>query len=84
MVFAARCARCTSESPKGPYVRPEVCRNRSCTVISRRIGSSFNVRYRNHFRVTLLPEPAEIGEVFGRIERALARHLDAPRQAAIA
>lgn len=48
-------------------------------------GSSFNVRYRNHFRVTLLPQPAEIREVFARIERALARQLDAPaRQAAIA
>jgi alanine-synthesizing transaminase len=34
-------------------------------------GSSFNVRYRNHFRVTLLPEAAQIGEVFERIERRL-------------
>ena len=48
-------------------------------------GSSFNVAYRNHFRVTLLPQPAEIREVFARIERALARQLEAPaRQAAIA
>ena len=34
-------------------------------------GSSFNVPYRTHFRVTLLPEPAVIDEVFGRIERTL-------------
>ncbi len=34
-------------------------------------GSSFNVRYRDHFRVTLLPEAADITEVFRRIERAL-------------
>ncbi|HET6604822.1 MAG TPA: aminotransferase class I/II-fold pyridoxal phosphate-dependent enzyme [Xanthomonadaceae bacterium] len=36
-------------------------------------GSSFNVRYRDHFRVTLLPEPAQIREVFVRIDRRLAR-----------
>lgn len=36
-------------------------------------GSSFNVPYRNHFRVTLLPEPAQMREVFARIERVLAR-----------
>ncbi len=37
-------------------------------------GSSFNVRYRNHFRMTLLPEAATVREVFARIEKALARH----------
>ncbi|MBS0193828.1 MAG: aminotransferase class I/II-fold pyridoxal phosphate-dependent enzyme [Proteobacteria bacterium] len=37
-------------------------------------GSSFNVRQRNHFRITLLPEAATMHEVFARIERALARH----------
>ena len=47
-------------------------------------GSSFNVRYRNHFRVTLLPQPAEIREVFARIERVLARHRKPTLQAAIA
>ena len=48
-------------------------------------GSSFNVGYRNHFRVTLLPQADEMREVFARIERALARQLGAPaRQAAIA
>src|SRR3546814_17761670 len=31
-------------------------------------GSSFNVPYRNHFRVTLLPEPDALREVFARIE----------------
>ncbi len=36
-------------------------------------GSSFNVDYRNHFRVTLLPEAAVIADVFARIERALER-----------
>ena len=32
-------------------------------------GSSFNVQYRNHFRVTLLPEAGTMGEVFRRIDR---------------
>jgi alanine-synthesizing transaminase len=36
-------------------------------------GTSFNVPYRNHFRVTLLPEPAQLREVFARIDRVLAR-----------
>ncbi|MBD8526963.1 aminotransferase class I/II-fold pyridoxal phosphate-dependent enzyme [Pseudomarimonas arenosa] len=36
-------------------------------------GSSFNVPYRNHFRVTLLPEAEQMREVFHRIERALQR-----------
>jgi alanine-synthesizing transaminase len=34
-------------------------------------GSSFNVPYRNHFRITNLPEPQVIGEVFVRIEELL-------------
>lgn len=34
-------------------------------------GSSFNVDYRNHFRITLLPEASVIKDVFERIERAL-------------
>jgi alanine-synthesizing transaminase len=37
-------------------------------------GSSFNVPYRNHFRITLLPEADVMHEVFARIEIALARH----------
>jgi alanine-synthesizing transaminase len=32
------------------------------------------VPYRNHFRITLLPEAEVMHEVFARIERALARH----------
>ncbi|MBB5014708.1 pyridoxal phosphate-dependent aminotransferase [Rehaibacterium terrae] len=39
-------------------------------------GSSFNVPYRHHFRVTLLPEADTVREVFRRIERALARHAE--------
>ncbi len=39
-------------------------------------GSSFNVAYRNHFRVTLLPEAEEIREVFARIDRALRRQIE--------
>lgn len=41
-------------------------------------GSSFNVSYRNHLRVTLLPQPDEIREVFARIESALQRWARAP------
>jgi len=36
-------------------------------------GSSFNIAARNHFRVTMLPEPAVLADVFVRIERTLAR-----------
>jgi alanine-synthesizing transaminase len=36
-------------------------------------GSSFNVPYRNHFRVTLLPQPDTLREVFHRIDRVLSR-----------
>lgn len=47
-------------------------------------GSSFNVPYRNHFRVTLLPEAAMLREVFGRIDRVLQRRAEqaeaTPRQ----
>ena len=53
-------------------------------------GSSFNVPWRNHFRVTLLPEAGVLREVFARIGRVLARraehargHADA-REAAVA
>ena len=35
-------------------------------------GSSFNVPCRNHFRVTLLPEPDQVREVFRRIDRVLS------------
>ena len=36
-------------------------------------GTSFNVPYRNHFRVTLLPEAPVLREVFARIDRVLSR-----------
>jgi alanine-synthesizing transaminase len=36
-------------------------------------GSSFNVPYRHHFRVTLLPEANVLRDVFARIERVLSR-----------
>ena len=35
-------------------------------------GVSFNVPYRNHFRVTTLPDAATLRVVFGRIEQQLA------------
>jgi alanine-synthesizing transaminase len=34
-------------------------------------GVSFNVPYRNHFRVTTLPDPATLRMVFTRIEELL-------------
>ena len=37
-------------------------------------GSSFNVPYRNHFRITNLPEPQVIAEVFARIEELLGNY----------
>lgn len=39
-------------------------------------GSSFNVPYRDHFRVTLLPQAEEIREVFRRIERSLSQYAE--------
>ena len=42
-------------------------------------GSSFNVPYRNHFRVTLLPQPDALREVFRRIDRVLSRRAEAGR-----
>jgi alanine-synthesizing transaminase len=39
-------------------------------------GSSFNIAARTHFRLTLLPEPAVLEDVFARIERALRRTAD--------
>src|SRR5690606_34357879 len=39
-------------------------------------GTSFNVPYRNHFRVTLLPEAGLMREVFARIDRALSRRAE--------
>ena len=43
-------------------------------------GVSFNVPYRNHFRVTTLPDSATLLDVFGRIEDLLAGYASAPPQ----
>ncbi|MEL6869503.1 MAG: aminotransferase class I/II-fold pyridoxal phosphate-dependent enzyme [Pseudomonadota bacterium] len=34
-------------------------------------GSSFNTPYKNYFRITLLPEPAQLREVFAKINHVL-------------
>ncbi len=44
-------------------------------------GVSFNVSYRNHFRVTTLPDPATLKDVFGRIDELLTAYASAPRNA---
>ena len=41
-------------------------------------GSSFNVPRSRHFRLTLLPPPAQLHEVFVRIERVLTRMAQQP------
>ncbi len=38
-------------------------------------GSSFNVDYRNYFRITLLPEAGVLEEVFTRIDRTLEKYI---------
>jgi alanine-synthesizing transaminase len=40
-------------------------------------GVSFNVPYRNHFRVTTLPDPATLRVVFARIEELLQSYASA-------
>ena len=40
-------------------------------------GSSFNVPYRNHFRITHLPLPDMLAEVFRRLEDQLDAHVQA-------
>jgi alanine-synthesizing transaminase len=45
-------------------------------------GVSFNVPYRNHFRVTTLPDAATLRVVFGRIEAQLAAQAARPVGAA--
>ncbi len=42
-------------------------------------GVSFNVPYRNHFRITNLPDAATLKEVFARIEELLASYASAAR-----
>ena len=44
-------------------------------------GVSFNVPYRNHFRVTTLPDSTMLNEVFGRIEDLLAGYASTPAAA---
>ena len=75
-------------APQGAlYAFPAVCRKRLPSFDDHRFavtlleeedvlvvpGSSFNVPWRHHFRVTLLPEAATMREVFRRIDRALWR-----------
>jgi alanine-synthesizing transaminase len=45
-------------------------------------GVSFNVPYRNHFRVTTLPDPATLRVVFSRIEELLESYARISREAA--
>jgi alanine-synthesizing transaminase len=49
-------------------------------------GSSFNVPNSRHLRLTLLPHPMQLSEVFVRMERVLDRMAadDAPRAAIVA
>ena len=47
-------------------------------------GSSFNVPESRHLRLTLLPPPEVLTEVFVRMERVLVRMADAPPQGAYA
>jgi alanine-synthesizing transaminase len=41
-------------------------------------GSSFNTPYRDHFRITTLPEEARLAEVFQRNEHVLEQIADRP------
>src|SRR5262249_28567796 len=45
-------------------------------------GVSFNVPYRNHFRVTNLPDAATLREVFARIDELLGTYAAAARHSA--
>jgi alanine-synthesizing transaminase len=42
-------------------------------------GVSFNVSYRNHFRVTTLPDSVTLKDVFSRIDELLSAYASAPR-----
>ena len=44
-------------------------------------GVSFNVPYRNHFRVTTLPDEGTLRVVFGRIEELLQSYASAAASA---
>jgi alanine-synthesizing transaminase len=41
-------------------------------------GVSFNVPYRNHFRVTTLPDSTTLKDVFGRIDELLTAYANTP------
>jgi alanine-synthesizing transaminase len=43
-------------------------------------GVSFNVPYRNHFRITNLPDAATLRDVFGRIDELLSAYAAAARE----
>jgi alanine-synthesizing transaminase len=45
-------------------------------------GSGFNFAANNHFRITLLPQPAQLRDVFARIERVLERQAPAANKQA--
>lgn len=47
-------------------------------------GTSFNLSASRHLRLTLLPEPAQLVEVFARIDRVLGRMADEARPVASA
>ncbi len=47
-------------------------------------GVSFNVPYRNHFRITNLPDAATLREVFGRIEELLGEYANGEHRAGAA
>ena len=47
-------------------------------------GVSFNVPYRNHFRITNLPDAATLREVFARIEELLEGYAAGGPAAAVA
>lgn len=47
-------------------------------------GSSFNLEASRHFRITLLPQAAEVADVFARIERVLARTAGRQRESKVA
>jgi alanine-synthesizing transaminase len=47
-------------------------------------GVSFNVPYRNHFRVTTLPDPGTLRVVFARIEELLEAYARGAREGAVA
>ena len=47
-------------------------------------GVSFNVPYRNHFRITNLPDAGTLREVLARVEELLASYAGAARAAGAA